>query len=559
VSPTGVVTDTRRVSAPAHAVTRRRTLSHWWIPQVVRLASHATTWTLVIVPTVIQMAHGWRPTRDDAMISIGSYNVLSAHSPTVGAWSQASQGLPHAFYDIGPLLFWLLAIPVRLDPGQGAMWGAALVCGIALSLSVEAAWSVRGWPAAVAMALIAADLGWQTQVFADLVWNPHFGLVFMTGAAATGWAVVSGRVGWWPLTVLFASVAAQCHLLYAVPAVGLALLAPVVALALDRRPSRWRWLVAGVVVGAVCWAVPLGQQVFGHPGNLSLVAGSGSSRPRVGAGFGLHALATAVSPRPVWLSTFPFLTVPHFLHSHSGSWAVASVVFLVAVAAGAGLARRRELAALALVALVLCVGTAVSFGALPRDDVIVVAYLAIYLWVVGAVVWIVVLWGAGELVVTAARRLGGVDHRVGWWAPWAVGCQLAVTALLVVVAMAGVRTLIPAAHSRVAAVGLDRPLDEAIARSVAGRVGRGPVAVTIRPASFGPAYGYFGVDDWGMAFVLLTEGRHPGLTNGFYGPATHLTVPPGSHWTHVTVTVDPASKTVAHVTVDRAALRAAPR
>src|ERR1700678_317979 len=112
------------------------------VPLLLRLGSHAVVWTLVLVPTVIQMADGWRAVRDDAMISIGAYRVFSSHSPTVGVWSQASQGRHHAFYDLGPLLFWLLAVPVRLDPDHGAIWGAALLCGAALSLSVEAAWSV---------------------------------------------------------------------------------------------------------------------------------------------------------------------------------------------------------------------------------------------------------------------------------------------------------------------------------------------------------------------------------------------------------------------------------
>jgi hypothetical protein len=198
------------------------------------------------------------------------------------------------------------------------LWGAAVLCGAALSLAVEASWSVAGWPAAVAIALIAADLGWQTQFFADLVWNPHFGLVFMVATAATAWTVATGRYGWWPLVVGCASVAAQCHLLYAVTAVALVVLAPIIGLVGGHRPLRWRWAVVGLVVGALCWAVPLGQEIVGHPGNLTLVLGSGKGHARVGVSFGLHALATAVAPRPVWLSSFPFLSVPQYVDRHSG-------------------------------------------------------------------------------------------------------------------------------------------------------------------------------------------------------------------------------------------------
>jgi hypothetical protein len=517
------------------------------ISTLLRLASHVVVWTLVVVPTVIQMAHGWRAVRDDAMISIGSYRVFSWNTPTVGAWSQASQGMRHSFYDLGPLLFWLLAVPVRLDPTQGAIWGAALVCGAALSLSVEAGWSVKRWPACVAVALISADVAWQTQIFADLVWNPHFGLIFMMATAATAWAVASGRFAWWPLVVLFASVAAQCHLLYAVPSVALAVIAPLVALAGGLRPSRWRWAVVGMAVGAACWVLPLMQQVFGRPGNVTLILRSGSARARVGFAFGLHSLATAVAPKPVWLTPFPFLSVPKFLSTHGVSWAIVSFVFLMAVAVWALWVRRRELAAAAVIGLVMEIGTVVSFGTLPKNDIIVVSYLGTYLWAVGALVWVVVLWAMREGATAIGRRLWrgppGVRRRV----LLVYGLEVAGLALLVLAAVEGVRTLDSSAHARISAVRVDRPLDEAIARSVEQKVAPGPVVVEVRPASFGPAHGDYVVDYWGMAFVLLARGWQPGLTSGFFGVATHLTVPPASHWPLVTVTVNPADKAISRV------------
>ena len=33
----------------------------------------------------------------------------------------------HVAFDPGPLLFWMLALPVRMDPAHGVLWGAALV------------------------------------------------------------------------------------------------------------------------------------------------------------------------------------------------------------------------------------------------------------------------------------------------------------------------------------------------------------------------------------------------------------------------------------------------
>ncbi len=168
-APTSAPTVTSRLaSGPAQS-----------LPTALRVAVHAVIWSTVLVPAVIELSDGWRPTRDDAMISIGSYQVFSSKTPLVGVWSQASEGLRHAIFGLGPLLFWLLAVPVHLDPNHGALWGSAIVYGCVLSIAAEAAWSIRGWPAALVLALMVADLSWQTQMFDNLPWNPYFGLIFL--------------------------------------------------------------------------------------------------------------------------------------------------------------------------------------------------------------------------------------------------------------------------------------------------------------------------------------------------------------------------------------------
>ena len=60
-----------------------------------------------------------------------------ASPPLVGMLSTAGT-VGHNIFDPGPLLFWLLAIPVRIDPAHGALWGAALLGGAAMSVAVEA-------------------------------------------------------------------------------------------------------------------------------------------------------------------------------------------------------------------------------------------------------------------------------------------------------------------------------------------------------------------------------------------------------------------------------------
>jgi len=64
-------------SAP---VTSRETSQ---LSTALRIGSHAVVWVLVLVPAGLQMSDGWLPTRDNAMISIGSYQVFSAKFPLV--------------------------------------------------------------------------------------------------------------------------------------------------------------------------------------------------------------------------------------------------------------------------------------------------------------------------------------------------------------------------------------------------------------------------------------------------------------------------------------------
>lgn len=523
------------------------------VAAALRVASHVVVWVVLVVPTAISMAGGWRPVRDDSMISIGAYRVFTADSPLVGVWSLASQGMQHAFFDVGPLLFWVLAVPVRLDPGQGALWGATLVCGIALSVAIEAGWSVQGWPACVAVALVAAVVGWQTQLYADVLWNPHIGLVFFTAAIVLAWVVASGRFGWWPPAIVFASLAAQCHFLYVLPAGVVTVAAPLAALALGYRPSGRRWLVVSVGVGFLCWAAPLAQQVFVRPGNLTLILDSGRGHPRIGLSFGLHALATAADPRPIWLTPFPYFAafanhIPQYVSGHGTAWAVAALVLTAAVGVLAWRTGRRSLAALAVVSFVVSVSTVVSFATLPADNLSVLSYLINVLWMVGTLQWIVLAWALVELVAAVLRR----PRPDGATATWPVATVAVVAgvgglALLVAATVVTLHSLVPAAHSRVAAITVDRPLDDAIAASVERAVPRGPVIVRVEPSQFGARYGYYSIDYWGASYVLLTGGWRPGLPHGFFGEATHLTVPRGARWPTVTVTVDRADKTITGV------------
>jgi hypothetical protein len=526
----------------------------------MRAASHTAIWSIILIPSLIQIADGWTATRDDADISIGAWQVLTPHFPLVGLASEASSvGFWHSLFDLGPLLFWMLAIPVHVDPAQGALWGAALACGVVLSIAVEASYSAIGWPGAAFVALLTLDLNWKTEIFAHLDWNPYVGLVFLIAATAIAWRVATGGFGWWPLAVLTASVAAQCHLSYVATAVGLAVAAPLIALLLGRRPNRFRWIFIGGGIAFICWIAPLVQQLTSSPGNMTALLRSDSESRRAGALFGLHALATATTAKPIWLTDFPFLTsldlqFPNYLEHHNIAWALGSLLILVVIAIYARCTGKTKLAAAALIAIVVSLGLVVSYGSFPKANLGPSGYLANVLWPVGMIIWATVLWALAAIALDAwqsrLRLSAAHQSQVLLRCLGAFGGAL----LLVVGTIAAVSTLTTAAPLKVSKDS-DPRLDKAIAASVEEAVKPGHVIFEVGPSSFstpGIGFGAYVIDYWGIAFILLRDGWQPAMTFQFYGTATHLTVPRGANWPLVVVDVDPASFSViaTHVWAD---------
>lgn len=198
------------------------------IGPVGRIGSHLVIWTVVLVPTVLELIRGWRPLyQDDATITFRSYEIFSLHPPLLGQYSSISPGSGHILFDPGPLQYVLLAVPTHVDRLQGGLWGSALACGLVLSVAVEAMWSSRQWLACVLVALAVVDLAWTVpSVFAHQIWNPDFGLIFLFASIVLAYAVALGSFGWWPVLVFTASVAAQAELFYAAVAAGLMIVSP---------------------------------------------------------------------------------------------------------------------------------------------------------------------------------------------------------------------------------------------------------------------------------------------------------------------------------------------
>ena len=99
---------------------------------------------------------------------------------------------------------------------------------VAIALAVEAAWAVGGWRGAAtptAGCVLVVGLV-RPELVLDVVWNVWFALVFLVTTFATALAVAGGRLRWWPVTVVAASVVVQCQAAYAPPAVALTAWSP---------------------------------------------------------------------------------------------------------------------------------------------------------------------------------------------------------------------------------------------------------------------------------------------------------------------------------------------
>ena len=394
----------------------------------LRVVSHLAAEVPLVVLGVVELARGWRPLYDNADLALRSYQVFTSHSPLVGHEMAVSVG-SHAVFGPGPVQNWALAVPVRVDPAQGVLWGSLVAVLVAVALAVEASWSVAGWRGAAVAAGSVLVLGLaRTDVALDVAWNVWFGLFFLMTTVATGAAVATGRLRWWPVTVVAATVVVQCQAAFAPPAVAVCLLAPVVGiLAARRSPVRVGpgGLVVGLVAGAALWIAPLVQEVTAHPGNLTLLArATGESGPSIGATSALRAFGGATWLPPSWIHPLPppgtalFFAIAG-LFTGPAWWGVAVLVMLVVVAGAAWRAGRIPLAATAAVTFALSAGAVAAIASVPAAKFLVVGYLGA-LWVpVGTAVWVTfawAVWSAGTGVGGRRRMAGDVpDAQVGWW------------------------------------------------------------------------------------------------------------------------------------------------
>ena len=337
--------------------------------------------------------------------------MLTNHGPLVGQATRLASGV----FDLGPLQYWLLTLPVHLDAAHGVLWGATLWCMVAASLTVEAAWAVGGVFAALAGAAVVLGVTWWIPALTTVpCWNPWLGLMFFIAALAAGWAVMSGHRGWWAAAVVSASIAAQAHLMFAIAAVAVVVLVFAVGLAdAVRAKAGYRWAIAGVIAGIACWAAPLVQQFTANPGNMTaLFSPQGPRMPKAGVEFGMKAISAATQPPAYWWQGMDSLgKLSNVWERPAVGGYIAFAIIAVSLVAATVWLRSRQAAGLAAISLVLAGAMLITYASIPVATISVTTvtldtllYLLAPLYALGVLTWLTVV----TVAVLAGRRLLGM-------------------------------------------------------------------------------------------------------------------------------------------------------
>lgn len=321
----------------------------------------------VMVATVRAVTRGWVPLSDDAYFSIRASDVFSRQIPLVGMATSASLNAKQHLNHPGPLLFDVLAVPVRLF---GSTAGVAIGIGVTNSLAIVGATVVAfrrgGLLLLVPAALVILGLTWS--MGSELLfepWQPHALLLPFLCFLFLAWGLADGDLVLLPFAVGVGTLIVQTHVsyVYLVPVLGLLgiaglawrLRAAVRSGAETGARLRRRLAVVGAVTAAVVvvsWIQPVVDQITRN-GNLVhlLEASRDSTGPTLGAERSARVVANVVSTWPFWLR-------PSFSHT------LAPAGTATGGPGGVGLADLPSLAAavtsLAVLGLLLVAGVVVA-------------------------------------------------------------------------------------------------------------------------------------------------------------------------------------------------------
>ena len=408
----------------------------------------------MIVSTVEATRADWVPGADTAIIATRAHDVLSSHPPLVGQYTLAGEVTGHVTHSLGPMLFWLLALPANFGPTASLIWTMGTVNTLAIVGAVALARRRGGlvlmFATALAIALMCQSLAAET--FHD-VWNPSAGLFGFTLLIFLCWSLACGEYRLLGLTVLVASFVVQAHLMYLPPTLGLlaigfgGLTLSRIEIAREHKrqaPARrdgdsaqaasspppsdsddarnattrhgrpvLRWGLIALAVGAICWSAPVVDELSEHHGNLTLVAETATARQTtLGASVGWHAVVRAVGIRPWWLYVpYTRWERKYDVRSTPSTHTIVSCLMLLGALLLtmliACIQRRRDMAAATLIGFVLCAALAAIAASTPTPRVLS-ATLGYTMWwgsQLGMWVYLILAWSLGLVLARGAHAL----------------------------------------------------------------------------------------------------------------------------------------------------------
>ncbi len=248
--------------------------------------------------------NGFYPTLDVAATIIRARATFSAHPPLYGMWSSGSSWAGHEIHFPGPILLYLLAVPVHL---LGNSWGTLLgMAVINAGFVVMTGWMIYrrlGVRAALLGFLLLNAFTWsigsENLIDArpmEMVTVPFLCFLLLV------WLVTSGEFDALPALAVTANYLFLNHLVMAlqVPVIGLCAVVGIVlwirreragraspesgddAGVSFRRFRRRLWQTGAITL--VMWLPTLIQQFTNRPGNLTLLlSASGQHRDPVGS------------------------------------------------------------------------------------------------------------------------------------------------------------------------------------------------------------------------------------------------------------------------------------
>ena len=448
--------DARGSAAPARAAAARAALVaallalRGLLSRVAARLAHAlpavAAGVAASVPVLVSTAHaiaaGWQPAGDDGIIVTRAWDVLTAHSPLIGQYSESGLVTSQVVHSPGPLLYWLLALPARF----GSAANITLTMGVVNTLAIVGCVALarrRGglvlmFATAAAIALMCQSLS--SESLHD-VWNPAAALFPFLLLIFLCWSLACGDHRLLPLTVLVASFVTQTHLTYVAPTAGMLAIglggllaggvrrrraksAPPPGSELQRsRAPVWRWVTAAVLVAGLCWAAPAIDEIEGHPGNLTLIVQTAGNRgATLGAGIGWNGVVRAVGWQPWWLSVPPTAwNHKNDIRATPSSVATDSTIALLAalglLAAAGFLRRRADLGAAALIGLALCASLDAIVAQTPSVPLLAATTGYTTWWgaMVGLWVWLVLAWSLWLSLRWLARASGPLRAGVARW------------------------------------------------------------------------------------------------------------------------------------------------